>query len=178
MTSVIPLTTQPPGVDAFGDRVGGNTNLMGRSHTATPLRHLANRLWIRRFLVRPQEGQLQAPPSLASDGGVCSFRSGVGRFLVRCGSLVPCRRTVCSACATRKRYLTAPSILSVVSDRWTRSLCCRSSPQTSPSPFNSRSLQTRPTGNWRGRWASHMARRTTLGGACRPRRSFVRARGR
>jgi hypothetical protein len=51
-------------VAASGYRLGGDAKLLGRNHTSASLRHLADRLWIRRFLVRPQEGQSQAPPSL------------------------------------------------------------------------------------------------------------------
>ncbi len=103
------------------------------------------------------------------DGGVCV--SGVG-----CAIPGSPGRSVRHA--TRVEYLTARSIVSIVHEHWTRSPFCRSSPLMSPLPSNCRSRPMRPTGNWRGPWASHMARRTTRCGVCRPRGSFARARGR
>jgi len=85
--SVILLPTKRPRGAACGDRVGGNAKLLGRSHTSSSLRHLADRLWIRRFLVRPQEGQLQAPLSLIWWRRLCFLCRRAGFVVPACKKL-------------------------------------------------------------------------------------------
>ena len=75
MKSVILLPTQPVRVWVAECRFGEHAKPLGRNHKSASFRRLAERLWIRRFLVRFQEGQSQAPPSPTSDGGVCVWRT-------------------------------------------------------------------------------------------------------
>lgn len=63
-TTVMTLPTQPKGVSAIGHRVVGDAKRFGRNHNSVSLRLLADRIWIRRCLVRSQEGQYEAPRQL------------------------------------------------------------------------------------------------------------------
>ncbi len=84
------------GFASFGPQLCTTANPFGKNRKKAPGCGFRERLWIRRFLVRPQEGQLQAPLSLTSDGGVCVWRGRVVRFLVRPDGLFgmpPCWNT-------------------------------------------------------------------------------------